>query len=309
METLNTKVVCGRAESAPTLDNVESFVQAWRDDYEQEQPEDNEDNERVGSKATVVRFDNRVTFRPIPLEGKGRKTPSRGQGNKFDKGRAAEGPLVGSADRASAEPMIIPSTVNAAATAHPRPKWADMFDEPDIPLDAADREAQHPVMQPSAIVEEEDVPKGIGTGPSMKMLESGLHPTRISCGQEKSGRDAIQGTRSHRYATPEWRPLHWHLEGSSGGIPTGEIACMRIKNDAFGEYHRKYSSARTSSRISRRRSVGGGMHMRDSYIHEGVCHDHACIDNMNAYIHVHNHMHDCIGAHRYVSTRINCGSS
>ena len=205
---------------------------------------------------------------------------------------------MGSADRASAEPMIIPSTVNAAATAHPRPKWADMFDEPDVPLDAADREAQHPVMQPSAIVEEEDVPKGIGTGPSMNILESGLHPARISCGQEKSGRDAIQGTRSHRYATPDWRPLHWHLEGSSGGIPTGEIACMGINNNSFIGYHRVCKGARTPSRFCRRRSVGGGKHEHASYMHSDVCDVHARANERCVYNHrMHDNVYTCIGAH------------
>ena len=140
--------------------------------------------------------------------------------------------------------------------------------------------------------------KGIGNGPSTEVLGSGYNPTRILCGQEKSDRNAVQGMRAHRYATPDWRPLHWHLEGSSGGIPTGEIACMGIRKNSFGVDHRMFSCARTSSRFSRRRSVGGGRHGHASYVHADVCHDvHARADNANVYIPMHEHVHTCIGAH------------
>ena len=112
--------------------------------------------------------------------------------------------------------------------------------------------------------------KGIGTRPDVEVLGSGYNPTRILRRQEKNGRDA-KGTRSYRYATPDGRPLHWHLEGSSGGIPSGEIACMRIRNNSFGADHPMFSCARTSSRFSRRRSAGGDRHGHASHIHADVC--------------------------------------
>ena len=75
LTTLNQVVEGGRAESAPTLNNVESFVQAWYDDYEQEVEGDNgEENDDQKGK---VKFCPLVRFRAIPSVGKARKVEPR----------------------------------------------------------------------------------------------------------------------------------------------------------------------------------------------------------------------------------------
>ena len=108
VRTLNMDIGTGRAASAPTLDNVESFVQGWYEDvndYEGNGPaETQEEIQEVTSKNGAppverdlaseqlelerrngngwrqrnVSFNRKVQVRPIPSEGMGRKTPTRG---------------------------------------------------------------------------------------------------------------------------------------------------------------------------------------------------------------------------------------
>lgn len=106
IETLNMTWVGGRAESAPTLDSVESMVQGWYEDYIEEtvidEPREktiDELHESVGAtegdsveetmsggkrkrKDLKVSFANTVTVRPIPASGRGRRTPARGSSGK-----------------------------------------------------------------------------------------------------------------------------------------------------------------------------------------------------------------------------------
>ena len=69
LETLNMKLTAGRASTAPTLD---SLVQGWYS------ISNAESTCRSPSTTRRVRFDMKVSFRPIPCEGKGRRTPTRG---------------------------------------------------------------------------------------------------------------------------------------------------------------------------------------------------------------------------------------
>ena len=68
LETLNMKLSSGRAESAPTLD---SLVQAWCTQSDKDIDESHRDSRHVSFSASVE-------CRPIPAEGKGRRTPKRG---------------------------------------------------------------------------------------------------------------------------------------------------------------------------------------------------------------------------------------
>ena len=112
LKTLNMDVGTGRAASAPTLDNIESFVQAWYEDVtedlkdcEGKQPAETKEEiqevitkigappverdlaseplemERRNGNGRVrrnVSFNRKVQVRPIPTTGTGRKTPTRG---------------------------------------------------------------------------------------------------------------------------------------------------------------------------------------------------------------------------------------
>ena len=62
------KLIAGRAESAPTLD---SLVQAWYTQSDRDIDESQKVSRRVCFSATVE-------CRPIPAEGRGRRTPARG---------------------------------------------------------------------------------------------------------------------------------------------------------------------------------------------------------------------------------------
>jgi len=104
LRTLNMDIEGGRAASAPTLDNIESFVQGWYEDLNDEIEKQAETQEEIteksgappverdlaneplelerrngnGRKQRNVSFSRKVQLRPIPLEGRGRKTPTRG---------------------------------------------------------------------------------------------------------------------------------------------------------------------------------------------------------------------------------------
>ena len=102
LKTLNMNVEDGRAKTAPTIDNIESFVQGWyvdlNDESEIESQEEiqGKSDERRGaspvkrdsadgrvlrrneSERRNVTFHRRVQVRPIPAEGRGTRTPGRG---------------------------------------------------------------------------------------------------------------------------------------------------------------------------------------------------------------------------------------
>lgn len=68
LKCLNMQFDDGRAESAPTLD---SLVQAW---YSRS----GGDADSLQTEKRKVRFDDKIKYRPIPCEGRGRRTPPRG---------------------------------------------------------------------------------------------------------------------------------------------------------------------------------------------------------------------------------------
>ena len=76
LATLNMRLSAGRATTAPTLD---SLVKGWYSDMSSlgAAPDGVSTIEgRVDERR--VRFNTKVTYRPIPAEGRGRKTPARG---------------------------------------------------------------------------------------------------------------------------------------------------------------------------------------------------------------------------------------
>ena len=83
LETLNMRFDGGRAESAPTLNSVESVVQGWYDT-----PEENVSNgdtrmtQRIRRK---VSFNNRVSIRGIPATGRMRAVVSRSMKTHYPK--------------------------------------------------------------------------------------------------------------------------------------------------------------------------------------------------------------------------------
>ena len=92
VDTLNMNWIEGRAESAPTLDSIESYLQTWFEDgtyhdddadynhdYDYD-PSINELKKEVESERRKVRFAELVTVRPIPAVGKCKATPARGAG-------------------------------------------------------------------------------------------------------------------------------------------------------------------------------------------------------------------------------------
>ena len=108
--TLNMRHVEGRADTAPTLDNIESYIQSWYEDGEDyvEKDQGNHDGIdqdidaihegqvqnniiKINREQRRVSFADRVTVRPIPAMGKGRKTPTRGANLKAAKWQKERG--------------------------------------------------------------------------------------------------------------------------------------------------------------------------------------------------------------------------
>ena len=90
LETLNQTATGGRAETAPTLNSVESFVQAWYDDYTGAiqggvggARHDDDDPRRQRQRR--VRFDGLVRFRLIPSVERARAVPTREELNRTAK--------------------------------------------------------------------------------------------------------------------------------------------------------------------------------------------------------------------------------
>ena len=81
LETLNMKLSEGRATSAPTLN---SLVQAWYFDDNFAIVDQFHNNKRG------VRFDTKVSYRPAPAEGKGRRAPARGSRPTDGSGRGLD---------------------------------------------------------------------------------------------------------------------------------------------------------------------------------------------------------------------------
>ena len=221
-------------------------------------------------KGKKVRFNDKVKFRPVPPEGRGRKTPERGRSSDEFRGRktaGASGSSVGSVDTIDRRnPTSSPEHGKETTILQPKEKWADMEDEPSA--------ASHALTATSAEVEESRMPEGIGIGPITNVFKSGTSPTGFSDGQEKSGRDTGRSVQPHRCATPDWRPVHRHLEESDAVIPTGEIASVGIRSRSYRGDHRMHRGDGFSSRISRRRSVGGGTHSHARCTRSDVSHAH-----------------------------------
>ena len=85
VDTLNMIWVEGRAESAPTLDSVESYLQTWVEDgaddhdYNYDYDSDiDEVTEETKGERRKLRFADFVAVRPILSLGNGRATPPRG---------------------------------------------------------------------------------------------------------------------------------------------------------------------------------------------------------------------------------------
>ena len=89
LNTLNIRVELGRAATAPTLDTIESFVQGWYEqlnDEPQEEIGEADKGHDVGTggwrnagtcESKRVSFNDRVVFRPIPSKGRGSRTLTR----------------------------------------------------------------------------------------------------------------------------------------------------------------------------------------------------------------------------------------
>ena len=98
-DTLSMRWVESWAETAPTLDVVESYIQSWIEDCEYVDESDQEEHEGIDeiqadrkSKGRRVHFADFVTVRPIPSTGKGKPTPSRGKsegGARWQSGETA----------------------------------------------------------------------------------------------------------------------------------------------------------------------------------------------------------------------------
>ena len=78
--TLNMRLSSGRAETAPTLD---SLVQAWYS-------EDGKDVAKSRGDGRRVHFASAAQYRPIPAEGRGRRTPARGSRSLDRAGRSLD---------------------------------------------------------------------------------------------------------------------------------------------------------------------------------------------------------------------------
>ena len=134
MNTLNIRIDSGRAETAPTLDAVESFVQGWYEclnDHSQEEIGEADIGDDVGNggrrnggkpQGRGVTFNDQVAFRAIPVEGRGRRTPQRGNRTSAWKSKFvdyfADGVSVDEADNDGHKSC-------QCVSASERPRWAD----------------------------------------------------------------------------------------------------------------------------------------------------------------------------------------
>ena len=121
--TLNMKLSEGRATSAPTLDLL---VQAWYFDDSVDSVEQSHDNERR------VLFDTSVSYRPIPAEGKGRRTPARGRRPTDGSGRGLD--TVQEEGHQGIDECIIDRVdecICGGLGLRARARWGDWDDDPE----------------------------------------------------------------------------------------------------------------------------------------------------------------------------------
>ena len=102
LTTLNMKLEGGRAESAPTLDSFESFVQGWYEDMEvdaeEEFPGGDRGNKIGGKRSTratsAMQLQSSILLHTWGREG--RKTPPRGTPSAAARGQGVHGNFVDS---------------------------------------------------------------------------------------------------------------------------------------------------------------------------------------------------------------------
>ena len=124
LETLNMKLSSGRAESAPTLD---SLVQAWYTQSDKDIDDSCKDPRRVSFSASVE-------CRPIPAEGKGRRTPARGAKVTDLSGRSLYNCEQGTGPSSSTQPERekVDECIHGTSGARPKKeRWADLPSEDD----------------------------------------------------------------------------------------------------------------------------------------------------------------------------------
>ena len=85
-DTLNMRWIESRAETAPTLELVESYVQNWVEDAECIDEHGQVENESINAvesdpsgKGRRVHFGETISVKPIQATGKDKPTPPRGK--------------------------------------------------------------------------------------------------------------------------------------------------------------------------------------------------------------------------------------
>ena len=108
VDTLNMIWIEGRAESAPTLESMESYVQPWIEDcaYVDEGSDNgecdadiNENEKEQNGERKKVRFLELIIVRPMPAVGNGKTTPVRGASAVSTKWHSERNANIGNIDR------------------------------------------------------------------------------------------------------------------------------------------------------------------------------------------------------------------
>ena len=227
--TLNMKLSEGRATSAPTLD---SLVQARYFDDGVDSVDQSHDNERR------VRFDTRVSYQPIPAEGKGRRTPARGSRPRDGSGQGLD-TIQDEIYRGIDESIIdrVDECICGGLDSRARTRWGDWDDDPECLACARSWSLTPPAAVPR-----------VSLAQSNNFVSSDCRlGFRRTCNRLSGG----------------------HLEGSrpvptSGGRPNSPA--VRISPS-----HKLGSAADSALRRRRRRSVGGGPSLTGS---GNVLHSH-----------------------------------
>ena len=294
LETLNQEFVGGRAESAPTLNSVESFVQAWWDDWETDDNDGEADTAIRGSQK--VQFSRQVCFRPIPMSGRSRKTPSREElyrrknGGFLDCVVKAQGSQVGECSCGS-------SPTSA--------RWGDL-DEQRVCLACASRWWSTPNTAPTHSFELGDrggrleTSSGGDAGIQRQYVDQCTEPgemrnddSQSGCSEQLDSFERWPCTESVNRCTLESnrRSLHRQPEGCGGDKPTRHVLARsktRNRRRSRARINCAHNSvgASPAMRIRRRRSVGCGTQSRScgaADVHACACHSlqtqqdaHAC---------------------------------
>ena len=105
-DTLNMRWIEGRAETAPTLDSVESYIQSWVEDCEYMDERGREEYEGIDEiqedrkgKGRRVHFSDLVTVRPIPSAGKDKPTLPRSKSAGIARWQPGEAATTDAIDR------------------------------------------------------------------------------------------------------------------------------------------------------------------------------------------------------------------